>query len=1143
MKTKFRSKLLTALMILVMLLTLLPTAALTVAAEETEEITEVRSFEELLNAVNGDKTYIKLISDIEDIVPDDELPTKHRLVFNGGKKYLLDLNGYELTVFNHINEFYTGGFSMIEVSNFSELEILNGSLVFDNYFAKSDRKARGTVAVYDDSVLAAKGVNMSNKYTGTVVYAGANAEVTIDGGEYTVQNGFAIYLENKASLTVEGGAYVHTVMGDSASTQYVDGYGALYSESSGELTLNNVFFKSGVQVSPSQIGAFSTATHEVTVNGEVLNEDIFFGTNFEAEKQNKDYYWYTWTGCALNKTENSLFANTVKVISYEKKYPITVESGVAKVDGVPVTEAGYGEEVTVVANDPEEGMEFVRWSSGEVYLTDRYSASTTFTMAAMPVSLEAYYGKEAVKSVGISVGEIIPGQKAYDLEVTDDGRAVIEDLEWREEAMLLSDYDIFKSGKAYSITVLVYPPEGQIIDENMTATVNGKTATVIASPQYALIEYTFEATSYAGFPVIYDTAGSQLGIGGKILLDTALMAEQSAEFAAALNADQVTYQWYRNGEAVDGACASVYDLTVEDADCRFYAAVTVNGKTNYGHNVNCGSGLYRVYLNVGEIVAGGRAPQITSATPGLTVYTDGISITEVLGDNVYGNVYSAQNFVLIPGKTYRLVGQLLTMDGASLGEGAGVYVNGELIKETVDGIQRFFYDFTVPEADYPVYYKTDGAVGIGVTLTVDVERMCQESGTFKNAFDKANPTYQTVFYQWYKNGEAIEGATDPSYTVTTADRDSSINCKVTLVDGKYGIGEQYAFTNVITVITLKMPLPKDGDTRISSGLSADGVEKINIMWWPKETGVEMQGKDTYVEGTVYEYYILFSPATGFSFANENDRTVYVNGEKAAHVSGYAYTGEMTAIHKHQYSDEVWAYDEYGHWKPCIIKGCPDPNEEWIEYVPHWGSEATCIAPGKCGQCGASYFAEHDFSGGYVYQDDMFCAIQCAFEGCGEAVDPSYHTGGVSDCQNVAICDACHHEYGGLGDHVYSAEWKTDKDGHWKECKCGAEANKAVHTDGDGDGSCDECEYRIGTAPDNPENPANPENPTDPEEPAENKGGLGAGAIVGIVIGSLLLVSVGGYAILWFVIRKKTFAELIDVFKTKSFGTLLDVFKK
>ena len=48
-------------------------------------------------------------------------------------------------------------------------------------------------------------------------------------------------------------------------------------------------------------------------------------------------------------------------------------------------------------------------------------------------------------------------------------------------------------------------------------------------------------------------------------------------------------------------------------------------------------------------------------------------------------------------------------------------------------------------------------------------------------------------------------------------------------------------------------------------------------------------------------------------------------------------------------------------------------------------------------------------------------------------------------------------------------------------------------------------------------------------PAE-KDGLGAGAIVGIAAGSTVVVGAGGFSLFWFVIKKKTWADLIGVFK-------------
>ena len=51
-----------------------------------------------------------------------------------------------------------------------------------------------------------------------------------------------------------------------------------------------------------------------------------------------------------------------------------------------------------------------------------------------------------------------------------------------------------------------------------------------------------------------------------------------------------------------------------------------------------------------------------------------------------------------------------------------------------------------------------------------------------------------------------------------------------------------------------------------------------------------------------------------------------------------------------------------------------------------------------------------------------------------------------------------------------------------------------------------------------------------DEPKDDEGGLGTGAIVAIVVGSVLVVGVGGFVLVWFVIKKKTWAEFLAIFK-------------
>ncbi len=58
---------------------------------------------------------------------------------------------------------------------------------------------------------------------------------------------------------------------------------------------------------------------------------------------------------------------------------------------------------------------------------------------------------------------------------------------------------------------------------------------------------------------------------------------------------------------------------------------------------------------------------------------------------------------------------------------------------------------------------------------------------------------------------------------------------------------------------------------------------------------------------------------------------------------------------------------------------------------------------------------------------------------------------------------------------------------------------------------------------------------------DKKDGLSGGAIAGIVIGSVAVVGIGGFAFLWFAVKKKTFADL-GVAMKKGFTAIGNFFK-
>ena len=136
-------------------------------------------------------------------------------------------------------------------------------------------------------------------------------------------------------------------------------------------------------------------------------------------------------------------------------------------------------------------------------------------------------------------------------------------------------------------------------------------------------------------------------------------------------------------------------------------------------------------------------------------------------------------------------------------------------------------------------------------------------------------------------------------------------------------------------------------------------------------------------------------------------------------------------------------------------------------------------------------------------------------------------------------------------HAAGTEIKSDANNHWNECECGEKLNVSAHIDENGDGKCDVCNYQMTPVAPDPEPTPDPDPTPDPEPddttpPADDKnddnGGkkkLSGGAIAGIVIGSIAgtVVLLGGcgagvFAIVWFAVKKKSFADLKAIFKKK-----------
>ncbi len=181
------------------------------------------------------------------------------------------------------------------------------------------------------------------------------------------------------------------------------------------------------------------------------------------------------------------------------------------------------------------------------------------------------------------------------------------------------------------------------------------------------------------------------------------------------------------------------------------------------------------------------------------------------------------------------------------------------------------------------------------------------------------------------------------------------------------------------------------------------------------------------------------------------------------------------------------------------------------------------------------YHDHDFSAWVT--DETSHKLTCSVCGTVDAESVGKHDGGAATCNKLASCKLCGIAYGeyDLTKHVFDMNVGT-KDMHWTECSvCAAEKpdSRAAHSFGD-DGSCDVCEWMKAPAPTTPVDPPAEEPPTEEppteEPPTEERGGLPSAAVVGITAGSVIALEAGAFAIFWFLIKKKRFADIGSIFK-------------
>ena len=243
----------------------------------------------------------------------------------------------------------------------------------------------------------------------------------------------------------------------------------------------------------------------------------------------------------------------------------------------------------------------------------------------------------------------------------------------------------------------------------------------------------------------------------------------------------------------------------------------------------------------------------------------------------------------------------------------------------------------------------------------------------------------------------------------------------------------------------------------------------------------------------------------------------------------------TRVITHSYKTE-WSKNESLHWHECSV--CGNKKDE-DGHTP--GAAATATTAQTCTVCGyvitpATEHTTHTPAASWT-SDATHHWHECT--GCAtELLDKAEHEYD-NDCD--IDCNVC----GKIRtvSHDYKTELSKDATGHWNECaECGNKIQKADHTfgawtvtkeatateKGSKTRSC-ACgfavEEEIPALGSGEEETTDVGNDPDSTPSDDEDGGLPAGAIVAIVLGSTVVAGAGGFALWWFVISKRTLVQL------------------
>jgi len=245
------------------------------------------------------------------------------------------------------------------------------------------------------------------------------------------------------------------------------------------------------------------------------------------------------------------------------------------------------------------------------------------------------------------------------------------------------------------------------------------------------------------------------------------------------NQPTTTYQWLRNGQAIDGATSGSYTITAADVNQAISLQVTLT--------------------MTGYTTATATSASVTPTSGTMTVPTLTLDDDLMVGHQVTMEISNPNN--------YQLTWQWLRDGQAISGATSNSYT-----PQAADVGHAISVSLTVSAPGYTPVTGTSNAVQVQsnelVLEGLRIEGTAQTGQSLRAAWDQATGTSAT--YQWLRNGQAISGATSGSYVLTAADVNQQIAVQMTVSQTGYQSKSETsdavtAQPGVITIASVSIP--------------------------------------------------------------------------------------------------------------------------------------------------------------------------------------------------------------------------------------------------------------------------------------------------------------------------------------------------